>query len=225
LQLGLLQKWGVPDEYLYARALSDLTTERQPFFSMLYTISSHEPFDIQGYNKFDGSDAESKYLNAAAYADSCLGVFIDSLRQTDIWDNTLVAITADHTSLWPGPSNITEPSTYRVPLILLGGVIKENKLIERFGNHNDFGPMLLKQLGHTPKKDMLSKDFLVDGNYAFYFRQEGWGYMSPEMGWFYNVDTQMQDFFYNNAPEKTDSLMRFAKAYVQYLHSDPLSKK
>ncbi len=225
LELGLIQKWGVPDEYLYQRAFQDLKAEKQPFFSMIYNISSHEPFDVEGSQKFPGSDMESKYLNAAAYADSCLGIFIDSLRNTPLWNNTLVVITSDHTSLWPGPSNITEPSTYRVPLILLGGVIKEHQLIERFGNHNDFGPMLLKQLGRTPKEDVLSKDFLVDGNYAFYFRQEGWAYLSPEMAWFYNTDTQMQDVFYNTVPEKTDSVMRFAQAYVQFLHSNPLNRK
>ena len=222
LELGLKQKWGVPDEYLYARMFSDLKQEKQPFFSMVYNISSHEPFELDGYHKIEGNSVEKKYLNMASYSDSCLGVFIDSLRQTDLWENTLVAITADHTSLQPGPSTIVEPATYRIPLILIGGVIKENRICERYGNHNDFGPMLLKQLGMKHKPDVLSKDFLVDGNYAFYFRPEGWGFVSPDMGWFYNVDTKMQDFFYNNAPEKTDSVMQFAKAYVQYLHNTPI---
>lgn len=82
--------------------------------------------------------------------------------------------------------------------------------------------MLLKQLGMNHKADVLLKDFLTDGNYAFYFRQEGWGFVSLEMGWFYNVDTKIQDFFYNNSQETTDSVMQFAKAYVQYLHNTPV---
>lgn len=51
--------------------------------------------------------------------------------------NALLVITANHTSLQPGPSSIIEPSTYRIPLILLGGVVKEPGICEHFGNQND----------------------------------------------------------------------------------------
>lgn len=224
-ELALMQKWGVPDEYLYARMFDDLKQEKEPFFSMVYNISSHEPFDIPNYNKFPGAGKEDHYLNVAAYADSCLGVFIDSLRQTPIWDHTLVVITADHTSLEPGPTNITEPATYRIPLILLGGVVKDAFISDRIGNHNDLAPMLVKQLGWEHKPDLLSKDFLVDDSYAFYFQGEGWGFMSPDMGWFMNTNTRKQDFIYNYAPEKVDSVMNFAKAYVQYLHDGHLEQE
>lgn len=224
-ELGLKQKWGVPDQYLYARMFDDLTREKQPFFSMVYTISTHEPFDLPGYNKFPTNTVENKYLNTAAYADSCLGAFIDELKKTPLWSNTLVVITADHTSLEPGPSSITELATYRIPLILLGGVIRESYISERIGNQNDFGPMLVKQLGWAHKPSLLSKDFLSDDSYAFYFRSEGWGFVSPEMAWFLNTDTRKQEYFYNHAPEKADSLMNFAKAYVQYLHDNPLDAK
>ncbi|MFV0482661.1 MAG: LTA synthase family protein [Bacteroidales bacterium] len=224
LEIGLKQKWGVPDNYLYDRLLEDLKQEKEPFFSMVYNISSHEPFDIPEYKKIEGNSNEKKYLNAASYSDSCLGAFINSLKEAPFWDNTLVIITADHTSIEPGPSNITEPATYRIPLIFIGGVIKPHPINERFGNQNDLAPMLLKQLGWQHKPDLLSKDFLIDDSYAFYFRSEGWGYMCPQMGWFMNTDTKSQDFFYNNTPSKTDSVVNFAKAYVQYLHDAPLDE-
>ena len=53
---------------------------------------------------------------------------------------------------------------------------------------------------------------------AFYFNMEGWGFLSPEAAWFNDINTGALDYFYNNSPEKTDSLMNFGKAYVQYLH-------
>lgn len=225
LELGMKQKWGVPDEYLYARMFSDLKEEKEPFFSMVYNISSHEPYDIEDYHKFTGNSVEQKYLNVASYADSCLGVFVDSLKATDLWDRTLIIITADHTSLQPGSTSITEPASYRIPLILIGGAVKEQFISDRIGNHNDLGPMITKQMGWQHKPDLLSKDFLVDDSYAFYFRMEGWGFMSPEAGWFNDINTGNVEYFYNNAPEKTDSLMHFAKAYVQYLHDERLGKQ
>lgn len=222
LELGLKQKWGVPDEYLYARMFSDLKEENEPFFSMVYNISSHEPYDIEDYNKFAGNTVEQKYLNVASYADSCLGVFVDSLKASDLWERTLVIITADHTSLEPGPTTIREPASYRIPLILIGGVVKDHFISNRIGNHNDVGPMIVKQMGWKHKTSLLSKDFLVDDSYAFYFRMEGWGFISPEAGWFNNTNSGQVEYFYNYEPAKTDSLMNFAKAYVQYLHDDRL---
>ncbi|MFV0506415.1 MAG: hypothetical protein ACK5L5_06855, partial [Bacteroidales bacterium] len=82
---------------------------------------------------------------------------------------------------------------------------------------------LLKQLGWQHKPDLLSKDFLSDDSYAFYFRGEGWGFLCPEMGCFMNINTEKQQFFYNKAAAPTDSLMNFAKAYAQYLHDAPLA--
>jgi len=219
LEVGLKQKWGVPDEYLYAKMFSDLKKEKEPFFSMVYNISSHEPFDIEGYNHIKGKATEQRYLNSVAYADSCLGVFIDSLKTTELWDHTLVIITADHTSLQPGPTSVTELASYNIPLILAGGVIKDHYISSRIGNHNDLAPMIIKQMNWKHKQDLLSKDFLTDNNYAFYFRMEGWGFVSPEAAWFDNINTNRIEYFYNNKPGKVDSLMNFAKAYVQYLHS------
>lgn len=221
-ELGLKQKWGVPDEYLYARMFSDLQKVKEPFFSMVYNISSHEPYDIEDYQKFSGSSVEQKYLNVASYADSCLGVFIDSLRTSDLWNHTLVIITADHTSLEPGPTTITEPASYRIPLVFIGGVVQDHFISDRIGNHNDLAPMIVKQMGWEHKPSLLSKDFLTDDSYAFYFRMEGWGFISPKVGWFHDTNSGKVDYFYNYASEKTDSLMHFAKAYVQFLHDDRL---
>lgn len=222
LETGLKQKWGVPDEFLYARLFEDLKQEPEPYFSMVYNISSHEPFDVEkDFNRFDLNTIEGRYLNSAFYADSCLGVFVDSLKQLPSWKNTLVVVTADHTSLQPGPTTVFDQDSYRIPLIMLGGVVKNHALIHRIGNHNDFGPMLLKQLGLKHKKDLLSKDFLSDDSYAFYFRGEGWAFISPEIGWFYNVQSRKTDYYYNFNPANQDSIMNFARAYVQYLHDLP----
>ena len=79
LKISTMQKWGVPDQYLYQRTLNDLEKMPQPFLSMVYTISSHPPFDIPTYKKFTGKSFVDQYCNSIAYSDSCLGSFIDQL--------------------------------------------------------------------------------------------------------------------------------------------------
>lgn len=99
LEISLKQKWGVPDEYLFERMYKDLVQKKEPFFSMVYNISSHPPFDIpEHFKHISEEDDAHLYLNSAAYTDSCIGDFIYKLIQTPLWNNTLVVVTADHTS-------------------------------------------------------------------------------------------------------------------------------
>lgn len=50
------------------------------------TLSSHEPFDVPM------SRLEHPYLNSVAYTDSCLGAFVDTLRQSPLWENLLIVL-------------------------------------------------------------------------------------------------------------------------------------
>ncbi len=224
-ELGLMQKWGVPDEYLYAKVFEDMKNRPQPFFSMVYNISSHPPYDIpKHFNKFSRKTDEGTYLNSVAYADSCLGVFIDSLKASEMWNNTLVVISSDHTSRLPGLSDNNSPERYRIPLILIGGVVKQKKELNRtFANANDLSVTLVKQMGWEHKDDLLSKDFSNGNGYAFYFTDSGWAYCSEKYAWYQDVNTKQRITFYNELKDDSLQVEHFAKAYVQYLHEEHLN--
>jgi phosphoglycerol transferase MdoB-like AlkP superfamily enzyme len=64
-KLGRMSKWGVPDGYVFERALEDLKSEKEPFMKTIYTISSHPPYDVP-YSKIKGNTNEKKYMNAVA---------------------------------------------------------------------------------------------------------------------------------------------------------------
>ncbi|MEG2666796.1 MAG: sulfatase-like hydrolase/transferase, partial [Bacteroidales bacterium] len=38
-------KFGYPDEYVFARQFEEISTTKEPFFSVIYTLSSHTPYD------------------------------------------------------------------------------------------------------------------------------------------------------------------------------------
>ena len=42
---------------------------------------------------------DEPFLNSVAYTDSCLGAFVDTLRNSPRWDNLLLVFVADHTML------------------------------------------------------------------------------------------------------------------------------
>lgn len=215
------QKWGVPDEHLYKRMYDDLTKAKQPFFSMVYNISSHAPFDVpDNYKKIKGMMRGDMYCNSVAYADSCLGVFINDLKKTNFWDNTLVVITPDHASLEPGPTSYVDLATFKVPLILMGGAVDTAFTVDRYVQQTDISSTIIQQMGWQVQSSYFSRNLFGDENYAFFNNVDGWGYVSPEIGFYIDVETEKQTYYYGEDYAKKDSVEHFAKAYVQYLHND-----
>lgn len=214
--LGRMSKWGVPDGYLFQKALVDIALEQEPFMKTIYTVSSHPPYDVP-YAKFKGLTIEDKYINAVAYTDSCLGVFIDGLKKLPSWSNTLVIITADHGALQPGPTDITSPETYKIPLIWTGGVVDSTYRVETITMQSDLGETLIHQLGWASHPSKFSKDFFVNIPFAFYMLDYGWGFVTADGNYFFDRNVGA---FTSTPSNSNTELLKFAKAYMQVLHED-----
>ncbi len=224
LSQATMQKWGVPDAYLYDKVIEDLAGLDKPFFSIVYTVSSHEPFDIPQFKRIKENSSTGKYCNAVAYADSCLGAFVNKLKATPEWDNTLLIITADHAALEPGPTSFADTATYRIPLLWLGGVIDSAFVCDKLSMQSDLGSTLIQQMGWEPEPSYFSKNIFGSRNYACYLHDEGWGLLTPEGGYFMNIKSDTQTWLYGKESGYADSLTTFGKSYVQYLHNDFMSK-
>ena len=220
-ELGKKSKWGVPDDFLFKRALEDLKSEKVPFMKTIYTISSHPPFDVP-FSKIKGDSVQQKYLNSVAYTDSCLGNFINEFRKSSLWQNTLLIITADHGPMHPGPEGITYSERYRIPMIWTGGVIDTIRRIETITRQIDFGASLIHQLGWQTDPSRFSKDFFTSQPHAFYMLETGWGYVVPEGKYYFDQDTK--DFVKNPYTKGNPVNSSFPKAYMQVLHDDFISR-
>jgi phosphoglycerol transferase MdoB-like AlkP superfamily enzyme len=215
-----MSSWGAPDGYLFERVLKEID-KPQPFFTVAYTLSSHTPYDVP-VQMMKAKNDEGKYLNSVAYADSCVGDFIRAFKKTKYWDNSLVIITADHGHLYPGPTEIIEPATYRIPLILTGGVVKKPATINKICGQPDLIPTLVKQFGWEPDSALFGHDVLSTPSYAFYMWDTGWGYISEEGEFIYDQNTGGFKSFLLTGNVEPD--YDFAKSYLQVLHEDFLLK-
>ncbi|MFP4469254.1 MAG: LTA synthase family protein [Bacteroidales bacterium] len=142
-------KLGIHDEYTMAKVINDMNTEKEPFFTALFTLSSHSPYDQPMREVFDWGDNERRYINSAYYTDSCLGVFMREARKYDWYDNTLFVMVADHSHNsyrnWPFASI----EYHRIPMLWYGEVIKpEYRGSQNYqpGSQVDLSASLLVQL-------------------------------------------------------------------------------
>jgi phosphoglycerol transferase MdoB-like AlkP superfamily enzyme len=222
-KISSMSKWGVPDEYLYERFINDLPESEAPFLKIIYTISSHDPFDVP-FNKIEGNNIHQKYFNSIAYADSCLFDFVEKLKLMPEWDNTLLIITSDHGALEPGPTTLQEPETYRIPMIWMGGVIDTTLFVDQISMQTDLAYTLAKQMGWETNSSPYSKNIFGSRQYAFYLTETGWGYLEPELSFFFDRYTHDITWFKGETQPEAKEAVINAKAYIQYLHNDFLKR-
>lgn len=150
-------KWGVHDGYLFERVIKDLESgSRTPFMYIIQTSSSHEPFEVPtGGKTFDDA-----FLNSVAYTDWCLSSFVNDLKKSEYWDNTLVVLVADHAMRWPQSRTNYDVERYHIPLVLTGGAINKKLEVDVVGSQMDIAATLLSQMGIDRRDFKFSKDML-----------------------------------------------------------------
>ncbi|RLD61837.1 MAG: sulfatase [Bacteroidetes bacterium] len=109
--------WGIFDEpYLqyYARKLSEF---QKPFFSCLFTLSSHHPYTIP--EKYKDKFAKGELINeqSISYADYSLKQFFKTASKLPWYKNTLFVFTADHTAQAYKKFYKNKLGRYSIPII------------------------------------------------------------------------------------------------------------
>lgn len=212
-------KWGVQDEFVMGRALTELDTTGTPFLQVILTQSSHEPFIVPMQPYIKGSDEESLFLNSCHYTDKCLGDYIKQAKQQPWWTNTVVMITADHGHRHPRNKKIQTKERFRIPLLMLGGALNtEDSVIQTFGNQTDIANTLLSQLDKPHPEFTFSKNLLGSPvtSFAAYFFNDGYGFVTPDVYIVY--DNPGKQFIRKEGATEKD--LDISKAYQQVLYSD-----
>ena len=139
------------------------------FFVHIMTTSSHRPYtypdgriDIPSPGGRDG---------AVKYTDFAIGQFLDKVRQSRWFDDTLFVIVADHCASVAGKAELPV-AKYHIPLIFYGPRLVRPGRVTRLISQIDIAPTLMDALGmegddhffdkaiheqgHTPKRAFIS---------------------------------------------------------------------
>lgn len=211
-------KWGAHDEVVFEKLFQDINAEKYPFFKMLFTLSSHEPFEVP-VTRIKGNDEESKFLNSASYADSCLGDFIRKAKKQAWWENTWVIIVADHGMRLPGNLKVHESGKFYIPMLWLGGAIDKHLKVEKTVSQTDIAVTVLNQLGLSGNEYQFSRNIFGKNQKtdAFYIFNNGIGMVNDSMKLIFDCTNNAVIHSEGNI---TDSLVDVTKAYIQNIYSD-----
>ncbi len=108
--------WGIEDHHFMSWTIDRMNEFKKPFFSMIFTLSSHHPFTVprEYKNKVrNGPDPLCKTIN---YVDFAFKSFWEKAQKQDWFDNTLFIFCADHV----GPTSRTDRASlewgHRIPI-------------------------------------------------------------------------------------------------------------
>jgi len=157
-----ISSWGASDEDLFNQAdieLSELNKSGKPFFSLVFTSSNHDPFDIpEGKVTLpEGHDPENyKRDLAIKYADYALGKFIAKAKTQDYWQDTVFLVVADHDVRVFGSEPVPLKS-FHIPAVILNSDM-DAKRDTRLFSQIDLPVTLLSLLGVEQATPMLGYD-------------------------------------------------------------------
>ena len=211
-----LSKWGANDNITFTHLYESIRErdEKTPWLSTFLTLSSHEPFEVPYHH------LEDPYLNSMAFTDSCIGSFIGQLKELPVWKNTLVILVSDHGYRYPASLTDYEPRRFHIPMIWLGGAIKEPAIIDTYANQTDLAATLLSQLNLPHDSFTFSRDILAPEypEYAFYTFPNGFGFIDSTGISVY--DNESNKPLIESPAENSNERLNKGKVLLQTLYDD-----
>ena len=201
--------WGVNDDITFEYLYNQLRNRKEegPWHTAFLTLSSHEPFEVP-YHRL-----EDKIPHAFAST-------AEWLKQTPAWKDLLVICLPDHGFYYPREGSNAMPRFYHIPLLWLGGAVKQPMQVDKIMNQTDLAATLLGQLGleHTAftfSRNVLGSDYKYP--FAFYSFNNGFSFR----------DSTGVTVFDNNSgsilfdePEADESRLDKGKAILQTVYDD-----
>jgi len=141
-----------------------------PFFLWVHLYDAHDPYDPPP--PFRERYASQPYDGEIAYADFCVGKLLNALRKHGLYDETLIAVMADHGESLGAHGENTHgvflyDETLHVPLVIKLPLNRgAGRRIETRAGLVDVAPTILSAAGIAPPSDMQGQTLLEPGKTA-----------------------------------------------------------
>ena len=210
-------KWGVRDEItfntLYEQICAIDTTDSARYLFGYSTLSSHEPWDVPV------SKINDEVVNAFYYLDLCIGRFINKLKATPQWKNLLVVFLPDH-SIDHKTMDESKSLRNKIPMVWVGGAVKQPRKITQICNQTDLAATLLSQLQLPHDQFRWSRD-VVSSSYRYPFAVHNYnnGFSMIDSTGFIAYDLDASRLVTNESSDAA-RLERIGKAILQATTAD-----
>ncbi len=230
--------WGIFDEEFMQFFNRKLSSFKQPFFSTLFSISSHNPYTVP--NKYKGKfiKGNRKIQESIGYTDFALKQFFISAKKEPWYNNTLFVMVADHTCSEPTEDKYrTNVGKFRIPILFFDPSNPSFKGVqEKNFQQIDVLPSILEYLKIQDKVVTYGKPFSSDKNYVVYYLDNIYhlikddfymAYDGQKAIGLYNFknDELLKNNLLNKDKKHAAEMEKLIKAYVQSFNERMIADK
>nr|WP_294923080.1 alkaline phosphatase family protein [uncultured Flavobacterium sp.] len=231
-------RWGIFDEEFLQFYASKLTSFKQPFFSSLFTISSHNPYIIPSRYKGKFPKGTTDIQESIAYTDYSLRKFFDTAKKQEWYKNTLFVISSDHTSSG-GDKDIdkTNIGKFSIPILFFDPSNKELVGVnEKNFQQIDIMPSILDYLNIKTNMISFGKSYKSKDNFVVYYLQGTYHYIQDDyylafannqvIGLYdWKKDVLLKRNLMQKNKPKVVKLLKTLKAYIQTFNTRVINDK
>ncbi|WP_026063444.1 LTA synthase family protein [Pedobacter arcticus] len=220
--------WGIWDEPFLQFWANKMNTFKEPFFSNIFTVSSHHPFKVP--EKYEGKFPKGTLPihQTVGYTDMALRKFFETASKMPWYKNTIFILTADHSTVAWHNEYKTSIGAFAVPIIIFDPSGDLKGQIDAPVQQIDIFPTIMNYL-HYPKpyfafgNNMLAQDsnhFVINtidgdyqiimGDYVMLSRDN-----KPEKLFNYRNDVLLKQNLINKEPEQVEKMNKSLKAFIQ----------
>ena len=221
--------WGIWDEPYLQYVKNQLDKTKNPFFTLIYTLSSHHPYNIPDKYKNVFQEGEHKILKSIAYTDYSLKLFFENAKKSEWFKNTLFVITADHVFGSHSDFYYNEIGSYTVPISFYCETDNSLKGIANIiAQHCDIAPSILDYLGIKTSMfafgssiwDTLSERFAINyinGTYKLLYDEYFLRFDGEKVNAIFNFknDSLLQNNLINENIAVKEKMTKLVKSIIQ----------
>ncbi len=152
--------WGIFDEPYLQYYAHELNKKRQPFFSAIFTVSSHHPYTIPKEHKGEFPKGNLPLHETIGYTDYSLKEFFKTAKKMPWFNNTVFVFTADHSSQSNAFKYKTRLGRYAIPVFFNAPSTYLKGISDDYFQSIDITPTILNLIG-------IKKSIISFGNDAF----------------------------------------------------------
>jgi phosphoglycerol transferase MdoB-like AlkP superfamily enzyme len=225
--------WGILDEYFNPWTAKEMSKLKQPFFSTLFTLSSHHPYFVPEHLRSKVKKGSQPICASINYGDYSLRKFFEEAKKQSWYDNTLFVICADHTPATNSVMYSQRTHMYKIPILFY----HPKKLIQpkrekKIFQHLDIFPTVIDLLNINMKYYSYGQSFYspadreaityIDGSYFYFINQHMYSFSNDKARNLYDFAvrekyTQDSLSFYKQEAREVENRLR---AMIQRYNRD-----
>lgn len=140
--------WGIWDEPFFQYMRTTLNEKKGPFFATLFTVSSHEPFNIPAQHEGKFPIGDVPIHKTVGYTDYAFKKFFEESSKEPWFKNTIFIITADHTNQIAYDEYKELVNRTAVPILIYTPDERLKGVDKRLAQQIDIYPTVLDLIGY-----------------------------------------------------------------------------